>query len=365
MNSETAATAPCKGGGRHDASIFPAAVRAALGKGQEQAALRLAWQAGHRDPKALTNLVFFARHPERRGCALRRDEPRFAALGQEWLRIRSHLVRPLLGKGPVAAPASGGPAGITLYPRIPLGSEGAAQPLTGIYLPVGYRPTEAVDVILYLHGHKTPCGGNEEWTIDTIWRSGFFPLREGLDRAQRNVVLVAPTLGARSQAGDLVKPGGLDRYLARVLAALAASAPFRQAARKPALGRIILASHSGGGSPMATLATLRGNRRAAAIKECWGFDSQYGDPGVWVGWARTRPDARLYLYYFTRPCIRPPCRKPLTTEVHSRRLAGLGLPNITVEATTVSHCRVPAAYWQARIAAAGLPPIGGARTGRP
>ncbi|MBY4949718.1 hypothetical protein K6V92_24225 [Cupriavidus respiraculi] len=363
MNRQTG-TGPCAGSGRHDPGVFPSAVRAALGKGQEQAALRLAWQAGHRDPKALTNLVFFARHPERRGCALRRGEPRFAALGREWLRIRSDLVRPLLGKDG-AATAAAGPAGLTLYPRIPLGAEGKAQPITGIYLPAGYRPTSAVDIIVYLHGHKAPCGGSEDWTIESIWRSAFFPLREGLDRSGRNAVLVAPTLGARSQAGDLVGPGGLDRYLERVRAALAASAPFRQAGITPAIGRLILACHSGGGAPMAVLATSRGNRHAAAIRECWGFDSQYGDPSGWARWARSRPDARLYLYYYTRPCARPPCPKPLTPEVHSRRLQGQGLPNVIVAATTVSHCKVPAAFWQARIAGAGLAPAGGAAAGRP
>ena len=54
--------------------------------------------AGLRDRDDLTNLVFFARHPQREGRPLRRDEPDFGPLSREWLQIRDAVVAPALGR---------------------------------------------------------------------------------------------------------------------------------------------------------------------------------------------------------------------------------------------------------------------------
>ena len=60
--------------------------------------------AGERDPNALTDMVFFRRHPERRGQKLGVNEPRLAA---EWKTIVRDIVMPTLAHGhaPVAARA--------------------------------------------------------------------------------------------------------------------------------------------------------------------------------------------------------------------------------------------------------------------
>ncbi|HSK91338.1 MAG TPA: D-Ala-D-Ala carboxypeptidase family metallohydrolase [Euzebyales bacterium] len=63
----------------------------------EQAAVRQAMAAGSTDINDLTNLVFFARHPERGGRALSSSEPGFSALSTEWKTIRDTVVRPMLG----------------------------------------------------------------------------------------------------------------------------------------------------------------------------------------------------------------------------------------------------------------------------
>jgi Uncharacterized protein conserved in bacteria (DUF2272)/Penicillin-insensitive murein endopeptidase len=77
--------------------------------------VRLAIAGGLRDENKLTNLVFFARHPERQGRKLSPDEPGFAALGVEWRRIRDTIVIPALGRhgGPLAAVATPLPFGAT------------------------------------------------------------------------------------------------------------------------------------------------------------------------------------------------------------------------------------------------------------
>jgi D-alanyl-D-alanine carboxypeptidase-like protein len=77
------------------------AVRYALDTGREAAAVALAMRRGNRNENLLTDLVFHARHPERGGRALGRDEH---ALVREWLAIRDRIVRAVVG-GSVPVPA--------------------------------------------------------------------------------------------------------------------------------------------------------------------------------------------------------------------------------------------------------------------
>lgn len=60
---------------------------------------------GKRDQSALTDFVFFFRHPELKGTRLGKGQE---ALMAEWLQIRDQLVRPALSR--VATPADGGSA---------------------------------------------------------------------------------------------------------------------------------------------------------------------------------------------------------------------------------------------------------------
>ncbi|WP_299414669.1 hypothetical protein [Acaryochloris sp. IP29b_bin.148] len=85
----------------------------ALRKGQDYLAVRLAIQAGNREENKLTNMIFFAHHPERRGQAIRTTEPNAQQLIREWLNIRNHLVRPALQQTSVSPPPSGNPTSIT------------------------------------------------------------------------------------------------------------------------------------------------------------------------------------------------------------------------------------------------------------
>jgi peptidoglycan hydrolase-like protein with peptidoglycan-binding domain len=241
------------------------------------------------------------------------------------------------------------PPSQTLYVRIPLGSESPAKPLTGIFIPQNFRPQAQADLIIYLHGFKT----SSTLTIEGYWNSSRFPhfaLREGLNDAGKNVVLVAPTLGARSQPGWLTNPGGFDKYVDQVLAALAAHGPHKEAGIVPRAGNIILACHSGGGLRMRQLA-LSGAGYAGQIKECWGFDCTYnrGDDTQWAAWARSRPDARLFVYYIANSPT-----QPLSLSLKRQQV-----PNVTVAASHGrGHNGVPIAHWRERIqAAAFLRPV--------
>ena len=83
----------------------------------EPVRVAMAVARGQRDEKALTNGVFFARHPELGGRAIKSGE---TALAAEWLDIRDRLVRPLLARASTPVPGTGaatsGSAGLPAGP---------------------------------------------------------------------------------------------------------------------------------------------------------------------------------------------------------------------------------------------------------
>lgn len=71
----------------------PRAIADALQNRDWPNALRIAIGAGWRDEGKLTNLVFFARHPELGGHALDPKHPRFEDFSREWVAVRDVAVR--------------------------------------------------------------------------------------------------------------------------------------------------------------------------------------------------------------------------------------------------------------------------------
>jgi hypothetical protein len=341
---------------------------------------------GIRDENQLTNLIFFARHPDRQGRRLTQTDPQFKQLAQEWLQIRESVVRPTLRQSPgagVSTPSTPAtpyvpttsatprlikqenqPPAYTLYVEIPLGLNRAenkwgktykVEPMTGIFIPPNYSPQARVELIVYLHGHKSDYPGDGV-AIDGYWAAKqfpFFALREAVSQSGKNVILVAPTLGPLSQAGTLVKPGGFDAYLDQVLAALGAYGPYRRAAQPPTLGNIILACHSGGGSPMLKIA-LNQDRYTANIQEYWGFDclySGYADkaktkklftqPQRWLQWAAAHTTKKLFIY-FQSSTKNEACY--LARLAKAKTLSNVGV----VKSKAKDHFWVPFAHWQER-----------------
>ncbi|HSF51034.1 MAG TPA: M15 family metallopeptidase [Nitrososphaeraceae archaeon] len=177
---------------------------------------------------------------------------------------------------------------------------------TGIYVPSSFICSTKANIIVYLHGYKFGYPG-ENSTIHDYWDKKQFPLfafREELLKSQKNAILVAPTLGSKSQAGRLIdaQDGGLDWYLGYVLELLQKQGIAKE------IGEVVLACHSGGGSPMLRLATINSNK--FMLRECWGFDSlysgydekknkRYTQPDRWLYWAKKNPDKKLFIYYYT------------------------------------------------------------------
>jgi hypothetical protein len=142
----------------------------------------------------------------------------------------------------------------------------------------------------------------------------------------------------------LTKAGGLDKYVDQILAALRAHGPYSGVNFTPVLGSLVLACHSGGGSPMRLLA-LSGQRSAALIRECWGFDCLYNtaDDVAWAKWARARPDARLFIYY------RPGSQTGPLSEALCRQVRLQNLTNVRVMTSNKGHNHVPIAHWRQRM----------------
>ena len=367
-------------------------MQGALASGQWYLALSLAVRSGNRDPNKLTNLIFFARHPERGGRKLQPTEPQFQQLSREWLDIRRRMVDPFLQKlrpsssiGPSVPPASQtlqptGTASIpsaprlmgykdnTLYVEISLGINQApnswgkyfkVKPCTGIFVPDGYSPQSTVNLIVYLHGYTSAYPGDGV-SIEGYWNASkfpFFAFREGVNASGKNVIIVAPTLGPKSQAGNLLRPGGLDSFLRQVMAALVAHGPYKQSAAPPNRANIILACHSGGGSPMLRIA-LNNDSRVANLQECWGFDclySGYADkaktkklftqPENWLAWAKSHRSKKLFIYF----CDAKHCQ---STKRESEYLANQAEKpsNVIVERSSAKdHFCVPLAHWKERV----------------
>ena len=122
-----------------------------------------------------------------------------------------------------------------------------------------------------------------------------FLLREALHQSGRESILVAPTLGLRSESGTLILDRGFDLFINQVLRALLTER-IVDAAQRP--GRVVLAAHSGGGLPMQRITMLNDNY-SKLVKECWCFDSLYGDvSGYWSRWIKADSGRKLFTVYF-------------------------------------------------------------------
>ncbi len=114
--------------------------REAMSAGRWDAALEIAIGKGERDENKLTNMVFFARHPELGGRPI---QPGERALVAEWLQLRDTLVRPAL-RARRSAPSGAAEA------RQPRSTEALRRAWHR------YRCAEDSMVMLRVLSHRTP-----------------------------------------------------------------------------------------------------------------------------------------------------------------------------------------------------------------
>jgi hypothetical protein len=178
----------------------------------------------------------------------------------------------------------------TIYVRLHLGARPWPRAITAIHMPTSFAPTNAVKVILYLHGHTNGDPFND---IRDYWRDR--DLRKIIDASGFPVILVAPTLTESSYSTVLAPsdstPVGYPAwgYLHQVLKSLVEYGPYTGGVL-PTIDTLILAAHSGGGEGMLKLARFFAQRFPGLNPECWGFDSLYGFSygsvvDQWADWA--------------------------------------------------------------------------------
>ena len=308
--------------------------------------------AGQRDRNALTNLVFFRRHPELRGRKLRFDEHDLVA---EWKAILRDIVSPAMQSpaAPSTATPPGTPAlpGTTFYLPINLTKEGKAVTFparTGIYLPSAFTPAAGVEVLLYLHGMTRDYPGPGA-LINAYWdgkRFEFFALREEVEASGRNLVFVAPSLGDNPNiTSSLAEPGGFDAYLKRVISGLNERLAQDHKRGIGDVRRIVLAAHSAGGNPMLKIA-LGKDQYTARIAECWCFDGMYGSvAAAWAAWAKAHPQASLHVYYGPARGQTSPSPRD-----NAEKIACLGKTNVCVQPSRAKPAKgVDAHFWVPKV----------------
>jgi hypothetical protein len=175
--------------------------------------------------------------------------------------------------------------------------------MTAIYAPSHFSVNDAVDIIIYLHGHKSGHPGVTASIKQYLnySKQPYFNFTEAINKSDKNIIFVAPTLGPRSQYGNLVK--NFDDFMEQVLAAI--NQYFltdRGLKGKLKMGRIIIGAHSGGGKAMLEIAYAN-QIYAKGVNEFWGFDSLYQGGGknkgswAWFG-SQNNPAKKIYAYYF-------------------------------------------------------------------
>jgi hypothetical protein len=250
-----------------------------------------------------------------------------------------------------------------VHPISGKGGFSCVHPITGIFVPQNYKMKSDVDLIVYLHGFKDAFPGNEA-SIVNYWdgkKFPFFALREGVNDSGKNVVLVAPTLGPKSQAGSLVNPGGFDAFLDEVVAALNQHVPFSTSTsgKIANIANIILACHSGGGAPMLQIAT-GSDKQVAKVKQCWGFDSLnsgktqtgqklFTQPDAWLKWAQ-RTTSELCIFFKDSTQAESVY---LDKKVKSGRVTNIHVTQSSATSTRTpkadAHFWVPLVHWKASI----------------
>ena len=224
----------------------------------------------------------------------------------------------------------------TYFVSIDLGSSAKTKAMTGIFVPDGYQISNKVDIILWLMGHHNNAQYPPTMAINDYWVNyPHFKFREMVNQSKKNVVLVAPSLGPGSEAGNLTPRDGLSKFIDQVLAALNAYGGFLTL---PTLSKMVIACHSGGGAPMLSIAKIN-QQYSDSIQQFWGFDCLYnsGSEESWVDWAKGNATKKLIIRYGNGG-----------TDMRSKNLKKLAakVGNVDVDGSTAtSHNDVPKTYW--------------------
>lgn len=209
---------------------------------------------------------------------------------------------PPVDLGPIGAPAIDfavedlrapriGPVTVTMrldagaFPPTPL------HPSALVYIPRDFDPTPPIHVVVYIHGHSNcvenvvkDAGGSCNADAGTPVRTSF-ALVSQFENAGKNAILVLPEVRFDQASGDpgtLANTNGFRALLAEVLANLT---PLLGARTVGDVGRMLVASHSGGYLAADGIT----NKGGIAVQEVFLLDSLYNYATVAVNfenWAK-------------------------------------------------------------------------------
>lgn len=165
-------------------------------------------------------------------------------------------------------------------------TEAPPDKMTAIYIPDHFKAASEIEMIIYLHGYvdghpgMIPAKTKGKVNSPSIQyylnysKEQYFNFRKIINTSGKNVVFVAPTLGATSQYGSLAT--NFDNYIDQVISAINEYIfKKRNLEGQFSLGKLIIAAHSGGGTAMLDIAEQSKSTYAKRIKSFWGFDSWY------------------------------------------------------------------------------------------
>lgn len=193
------------------------------------------------------------------------------------------------------------PAVATLYLDIDL--KNGATPMTAVYVPDAAAASGAVDLLIYLHGHKGSLNGVTltDMTVQQYISHQKLPelaLRDIVNKSgKKKFLLVVPTLGNKSGPGDLTANGAnIDGFLNLVLKGVTAHLPTTAALT---LGNIVLAGHSGAYIAMQAFANNANSDKQGKIHDIFCLDCLYGGASSWVKWVQSAGHEQDRLWVFS------------------------------------------------------------------
>lgn len=156
-----------------------------------------------------------------------------------------------------------------------------ADASVALFVPSGYRSAEAVDVLVYLHGHF----GNVRRSMDR------HRLREQVAASGRNVVMVfpqGPKDAADSGCGKLEDAGGLKRLVDEAVSVMRAAKKMGGSK----IGRVVIAGHSGAYRGISYCIERGGLSKE--LTDVGLLDASYGRLDSFVDWSAQHAKGTLF-----------------------------------------------------------------------
>jgi len=174
---------------------------------------------------------------------------------------------------------------------------------TAVYVSEKHDKTEtsAWNVILWFHGWHVKDFKKNIFGDDT--KGGNNKLRESVDAAGQDVVLIVPWLGFKSKVDGKIVDGGyglgnlkkkgtsVKDYLDQVLGLISHGMDSTK------IDKLVLACHScSDGLMRAATSQLGEDLKKNRLKECWGFDCINSEGQIFGTWADGLPWVSFYFY---------------------------------------------------------------------